>query len=247
MHFDNELFRYEQGILTLLDELDAEEQLQLEEDEDAFVHVDVPSSYPEFHDREVRDSTRAYLEESIASALGHRLCDQALDSRDRPGPSPAWRQEAQDLDTVDVVFLADAGPGCFVVPPPPVQTQSGDSPTWREQAARVMAHQRTRWGMHAIKFPGVLSLDIAFRGGCADHADVDNLAHRLIAAFEAAWAGSDAPEIGGYRAYRLEGDSRDVRIRVMTQDRLLTLHQAMERGREFVRRERSRRRRAASD
>jgi hypothetical protein len=247
MHFEHELLRYERGILALLDELDAEEQLQLEEDEDAFVCLDVPSSYPEFHDREVRDSTRAHLEASIASALGHRLCDQALDSRDRPGPSPAWRQEAHDLDTADVVFLADVGPGCFVVPPPPVQTQRGDPPTWPAQVARVMARQRTNWGMHAIKFPGVLSLDIAFRGGCADHADVDNLAHSLVAAFEAAWAGRDTPDIGGYRAYRLEGDSRDVRIRVMTQDRLLTLHQAMERGREFVRRERPRRRRAALD
>lgn len=243
--FDRELFRYERGVLAILDELDAEEQDQLEEDPDADVYLDVPSSYPEFHDWEVRESTRAYLEASIASALGNRLCDQTLDSRDRPGPPPAWRQEAQDLDTADVLFLSDEGPGCILLPPPPRKAQRGHEPPWQAQVAQRMRYQRATSHMHTIQFPGALSLDIAFRGGCADHADVDNLAHRIIAAFEDAWAGGDPPNVASYRAYRLEADVCDVRVRVMTQGRLLSLHRAMERGREFLQKDRAVRRRGA--
>jgi hypothetical protein len=85
----------------------------------------------------------------------------------------------------------------------------------------------------------------AFRGGCADHADVDSLAHTLVAAFQQAMRRSE-PKICGYRAYRIADGERDVRLRVMAQDRLLRLGLAMEGGRSLVLEQRSARVRAAA-
>lgn len=100
---DRSNLSYEEGILDLIADFDAQEDEQLAEDPDARVDLDVPAGVREFEDWQVRASTREHLADSVARSRGNWLCDQGLDSRDRPGPPPAWRYEARALDTADVI------------------------------------------------------------------------------------------------------------------------------------------------
>lgn len=241
---DQWLLRYDEGVLDLIADLDAQEDEQLAEDPDGFVDLDVPSGFREFEDWEVRASARKHLAESVACARGVWLCDQGLDSRDRPGDAPAWHAEAHELDVADVVMLPDVGPGCFLLPAPPIRGRKVGEPPWASRVQSEVAGQLRREGMAAVRFGGPVALDIAFRGGSADHTDIDNRAHDILTAFEAAlWRA--APEVGGYRAYRQDGPAPAVRVRLMPHARLLAFGSALERARGVVRTESRSRVRAA--
>ncbi len=107
-----------------------------------------------------------------------------------------------------------------------------------------MWSQLAKTRMVTVRFGGSVALDIAFRGGSANHTDIDNLAHRVVGAFSGALKRS-VPDVSAYRAYRLNGGEPGVRVRVMPQDRLLALGEAIKCGRALVRSERSERLRAA--
>ncbi|HTX13455.1 MAG TPA: hypothetical protein VME22_32860 [Solirubrobacteraceae bacterium] len=87
--------------------------------------------------------------------------------------------------------------------------------------------------MNDARFESAVALDIAFRAGSGDHADLDNLSHRLIGAMQKALP-AGTPGVAGYRAYRLEGDTADVRVRLLPQRRLLVFGRAMNRDRGLV-------------
>lgn len=242
---DRSILSYEEGILDLIADLDEQEEQQLAEGPAADVDLDLPTGVCEFGDRQVRASTRQHLADSAARSRGVWLCDQGLDSRDRPGPAPAWRHEAHTLDAADIVVLPDTGPGCFMLPAPPRRPRAPGERTWQWHIERQMSSQLSRDHMFSVRFGGPLALDIAFQGGCADHADVDNLAHTLIAALEMTMNRA-APKVGGYRAYRQDGGAPSVRVRLLPHERLLALGAAMERARTLVRAERAARARAAA-
>jgi hypothetical protein len=241
---DASLLGYDIGVLDFINELDAQEDEQLAEDPDGSIDLDIPSNMSEFADWQVRASTRAHLEDAIARSRARRLCDQGLDSRDRPGPTPRWQHEAHELDEADVLTLSDAGPGCFLLPAPPRRTRADGEHPWPWHLERGIWQQLSQERMTAVRFSGPVALDIAFRGGCANHADIDNLAHKIVAAFLRTLSRS-SPDVSSYRSYRLDGGDRAVRLRVLPQSRLLALSDLMEQGRTLVSRERSSRRRAA--
>jgi hypothetical protein len=240
---DRELLAHDESVLGIILDINAEEEEQLAEDPDAAVDLDIPGAMIELRDWEVRDSAREHLIGSIARSRGTWLCDQGVDFRDRPGPRPHWAVEAQGLDTHDIVGLRDTGPGCFVVPAPPRRPRGQGEPTWDDRVRDAITHQLERDQMNDVRFEGAVALDIAFRAGSGDHADLDNLSHRVIGAMQKALPAS-TPGIAGYRAYRLEGDTPDVRVRLLPQRRLLALGRAMNRARGLVRAERGRRARA---
>lgn len=245
-HFDEtyrELLAHDESTLRLVLDIDAQEEEQLAENPDALVDLDIPAGMIELQDWAVRESAREQLIGSIARYRGVWLSDQGLDHRDRPGPAPGWLVEAQALDTHDIVGLRDTGPGCFVLPAPPSRSRKHGESRWDDLAKDVITRQVERDRMSNVRFEGALALDIAFRAGSADHADLDNLAHRVLGAMQKALP-PDTAKIAGYRAYRRAGHTPDVRVRLLPQRRLLTLGRAMNRGRGVVRTERGARARA---
>jgi len=234
---DREQLRYEEGILDLIEELDAQEEDQLSEDPDGFVDLDVSSTYEEFRDADTRASTRRYLRESTAFGRGDWLTDNGFHAHDRPGLRPKWLLETVALDVADVVQLRDDGPGCYVLPPPPEQTRSPGSRKWSDEIAREFAVQRAQDRWYRARFRGAVALDIAVRGDAAPTTDLDNLAAKVLRAFNRTFAQS-TPELAAYRVYRLAADSRDVRVRLLPAVRLDGLATAMEEARRVVRRER---------
>lgn len=234
-----ELLAWDQGLLELIIELDEQEEEQITADPDALVDLDIPSGYDEFADWQVRESTRRHLEASTALARGDRLTDNGFDFRDRPGSPPAWAEETVQRDAADVLSLDDNRPGCFVLPAPPTQSAHGRKPSWDDQIAAVFATARSKpWS--SVRFGGPLALDVAFRGNAGKHADIDNLTRRILAGFSSAFAEAE-PDFTGYRAYRLNGDANDVRVRVMPAVRLEALAGAMKHARTVLRGERSER------
>ena len=245
-HFDEtyrELLTHDESVLRTVLDIDAQEEEQLAEDPDASVDLDIPAAMIELEDWAVRESARQHLIGSIARYRGAWLSDQGLDHRDRPGPPPGWLAEAQALDTHDVVGLRDTGSGCFVLPAPPRRSRKHGEPRWDELLENVITRQLQRDRMSNVRFEGTVALDIGFRAGSGDHADLDNLAHRVIRAMQKALP-PDTAKIAGYRAYRRAGDTPDVRVRLLPQRRLLALGRAMNRARGVVRTERGPRARA---
>lgn len=235
---------HELGLLDAIDDLDTQEEEQLAEDPDAYVELEISESMREFTDRQVRAYNRELLVESIAHARGRWLCDQGIDSRDRPGPAPAWRREAHRLDTADLLTLPDSGPGCFMLPGPRTGRRASGEHPWQWHLESAIRLQLSAHHMTGARFSEPIALDIALGGDCAKHADVDNFAHTITRAFSKVLHRSP-PEIGGYRAYRLETGEPRVRVRLMPQSRLRMLDEAIEQGRVLVHDRRTERRRAA--
>lgn len=241
---EHSMLGYDMGLLDVICDLDAQEDEQLEDDPDGCIDLDVPSGMAEFGNWEVRAATREHLEVSIPHARGRWLCDHGFDSHDRAGPEPTWQQEAQYLDTVDVLTLDDDGPGLIRLSPPPLRSTSCDEQKWGVRVQQEIRARLAEYSMTAVKFAGPVALDIAFCRGCGDHADLDNLASKVVAAFSEVLDRS-ALDLTSYRAYRLPASERGVRVRVLPEGRLLSLSEAMHRGRGVVRDDRLERRRAA--
>jgi hypothetical protein len=236
-HFDEHArgnLHYEEGVLELIRDLDAQEEAQLEEDPDGFVDLDIPSSTPEFEDAGVRERTRDYLEEVTGFARGDWLTDQGFDARDRPGPDPDWIEEAVAHDAADVVTLDDRTPGCLVLPAPPERKRSPDTASWQREIERELATRRLSGRWYRARFRGALALDIALRGGAAPGTDLDNAASKMLTAFSRAFASAD-PTVAGYRIYRRAAQTKDVRVRMMPAVRLEALTGAMADARQTLR------------
>ncbi|MEJ7784471.1 MAG: hypothetical protein WKF96_06680 [Solirubrobacteraceae bacterium] len=233
------LLAWDQSTLSVIDDIEDQEAAQLAADPEAFVDLDIPSPYDEFADWETRKSARRHLETSIAYARGDWLTDHGFDSRDRPGPSPAWVEETAQLDAADVSALNGRGPGCFVLPVPSTQPTAPGATHWDDQIEAVFAAARLdRWT--SVRFGGPLALDVALRGKAGRHADLDNITRKILTAFSSAFADAD-PVFTGYRAYRLDADFDDVRVRVMPALRLEALASAMQHARVVLHSERSER------
>lgn len=232
-----ELLVWDESTLEVIKELDEQEAEQLAEDADAFVDLDIPSGYGEFADSEVRADTRRHLEASIARRKGDWMTDQGFDARDRAGRSPAWRNEAVELDAADVLALDDRDPGCFVLRAPPTRRTAMGATRWEDQIESIFAAARSG-RRTSLRFRGPLALDVALRGNAGKHVDVDNVARKILAAFCSAFADAE-PRFAGYRAYRLDADTDDVRVRVMPAVRVEALARAMQHARAVLREERS--------
>ncbi len=179
-----ESLAFDEEVLDVIEDIDAQEEEQLAEDPDAFPILDVPSTYAEFADEGVRASTRAQLEESTALARGDWLADQGFDVRDRPGPPRPWLREAVAHSEVDVVSLPDAGPGCVVLPAPRQRPTALSEDQWRDvvRAELARACRTGRW--RRARFRGPIGLDIALRGRSGGWGDVENVARTVTVAFE---------------------------------------------------------------
>jgi hypothetical protein len=235
-----EILSYEESELAVIRDLDAQEEEQLATDPDADVELDVPTSAPEFADPDVRASTREHLERTVAFARGDLLTDQGFDARDRPGSPPAWLSETQALDAADVLELADGGPGCFLLPPPPDRPTSPGASRWQTQVAHTFGARRSTDGWHAVRFSGPLALDVAMRGRIDRGRDIDNVAAKIVSAFTGAFEDAE-PDVVGYRVYRQPGDVDDVRVRVMPAVRLEALAASMNRAGAVLREQRAER------
>jgi hypothetical protein len=239
---DRSALAREEALLDRLRDLDAETEAQLEEDPDGFVDLELSDAEQEFADPDDRERLEEFLVESIAQAHGRSLGDQGFDVRDRPGPEPAWLGEVDRDSPAEVIELADTGPGCFLLPPPPVvKTPKGQRP-WDENIRLQFARRRVEgWG--TLRFGGPLALDIALRGRAGQNADLDNVANRIVAAFRSAFAFAE-PQVDGYRVYRKSAPMDEIRVRVLPIGRMLRLVDAMREAEKLIRKERASRRRS---
>ncbi len=228
-----ELLAYEESVLDLLEDLDTREEEQLREDPDGYVDLEIPPQHPEFDDPEARNSTREYLERSTAHARGSWLADQGFDVHDRPGSPPSWLGEVVELDVADVFRLSDDSPGCFVLQRPPERKTESGSRSWEQSVTDQIMARLHDGGWHKARFQGPLVLDIALRGQAARGTDVDNMAHRLLGSVQKAF-GAARPDIVGYRSYRQEALSNDIRLRLMPAVRMGALVLAMHAARETM-------------
>jgi Holliday junction resolvase RusA-like endonuclease len=238
--FEQERLRSDEAVLDLLNRLDDDEEQQLAEDPDAWVDLDLPPGYDEFADRDTRDSVRLELEKSVAFGRGDWMTDQGFDARDRPGPAAAWLDETVELDLADVVSLPDAGPGCFLLPPPPERETPTRESSWEQHAASLIASQALHGPWRGARFRGHVVLDVALRGTGGRRNDVDNVAHKVLRAMRLAFGG-DIPPLMGYRVYRRIWPANDVRVRLMPKIRLEALARAMDEARRVARNERAER------
>lgn len=239
---DEELLRYDEGVVALIDEIDADEAAQLKEDADADVDLQLSESFREFEDPDARAGVRRDLLDSISRARARWFCDQGFDVRDRPGPPPVWLNEVAWQSSAEVAALDDAGPGCFVLPPPPTNRTPPGQRSWENLiAGEFFARRMSGWWN--LDFRGPLALDIAIRGDAAPNSDIDNVAHRVLGSFVEAF-NLEASLIGGYRVYRKAGPAKDIRVRVLPLVRLSLLTDSMTNARELVRSERSSRARS---
>jgi hypothetical protein len=213
---DRELLAYDEGVLATLEDMQALAE-ELEEDDDLYAYEFPAEMLDAFADWETRVSHIEQLRASIATARGRRLVDQRMDYFDRPGELPMLEAELNDLDrAVEVVRSADAGPGCFVLPPPPRRSGELD---WPLEARRVMAGQRVADRMIEVRFGGALGLDVALGHDAGERPDLDNLAYQAVAAFEEVYAPHERGLVQSFRAYTQRGHRR-VRLRVLPRERL---------------------------
>jgi Holliday junction resolvase RusA-like endonuclease len=239
-HHDEEVLRYEEGVVAELDRLDAEEEAAFEEDEDADFFPEVSEGSREFADPDLRKRLGAELEDSIGLAIGAKLTHQGFDSCDRPGPPPGWLDEVIAGDLGDVDRLPSEHPGCFLLPPPPEAETGAGGPRWDDAVRscfRARAGRPWRWASAIFGEP--LVLDIAVRAGAAPRHDLDNLAHRVGAAFRGAYPA--VGRLGGYRVYRVEGGEAEVCVRVVPAARLALLRRAWDEAQELLLTERAER------
>jgi hypothetical protein len=231
--YTREFLHEEERLLSLIRDLDDDEETQLAEDPDAAVDLDVPPGLAELGDAEVRTATRDQLQRSTSYARGDQLTDQGFDSRDRPGSSPAWLQETRTQDA-DLLELDDQGPGCFVLPAPLERKTAAGEPAWSQLIAAVFLGRATQRPWRHARFAGPLALDIALRGRAGSHMDLDNAAHQVLREFERAFA-PNTPSVDGYRVYRRPAAVDDVRVRVLPAIRLQLLSRAMDDARALAR------------
>ena len=232
--FEQQRLRSDEAVLDLIDTIDDDEEQQLEEDPDAWVDLDLPPGYEEFAERATRDSIRADLDESVAFGRGDWMTDHGFDARDRPGPAPVWLREAVELDLADVRSLPDAGPGCFLLPPPPERKRPSGQISWEQHGASLLASQARRGRWRDARFRGPVVLDVALRGRAGRRNDVDNVAHKVMRAMRIAF-GRDIPPLMGYRVYRQASPANDVRVRLMPKIRLEALAASMDEARRIAR------------
>lgn len=241
-HHDKEMLRYEEGVLAEVDRLDADEQAAFDEDEDEDFFPEVSEVYSELADPQLRETLGPELEKNIGLAIGRQLTDQGFDSRDRPGRPPGWLEQVVAGDFADIVHLPASHPGCFALPPPPERETEAGKLSWDRILRNWFSSKAGRpahWGLALFGEP--LVLDIAVRGGAAPRHDLDNLAHRVGAAFRAAYPA--AGRLGGYRVYRVGRGDAEVRVRVLPAARLALLRRALDEAQELIiaeRRERGR-------
>jgi Holliday junction resolvase RusA-like endonuclease len=236
--FDNdqlEMLTYDQEVLSVIEDLDAQEAGQLEEDPDGIALLDPLPGYAELEDPQVRDAMRPTLEQSIGHALGAMLTDHGFDARDRPGASPSWLAEIDDPHEVEIVQLPDGGPGCFILPDSAIREAPRDERPWLEQIEDQLRSRLNNMPWCQALFGGPLVLDIALRGHAAKR-DIDNAAHDVLRAFTKVLDRHGAGFIG-YRVYRQAWPADDLRVRLMPATRLQALARAIDRAREVRRRE----------
>lgn len=218
--YDRELMRHHRKTLAVLVDLDDSATAQLDEDSTGTGYLDVPSSYPEFADPDIRERTRKFLEDEVAHALGRQLTDQGFDARDRTG-AVTWLREL-DPD-VDVLQLDDDGAGSFVVEPPTDSSPAAYRP-WAK-AVKTVAEKAVKTGAwREAEFGGNIVLDIAVPTDLKA-ADLDNVAGYIFSGIHEA-LGSRAEHLVGYRAYRQERGG-SVRVRLLPEVRLTALQNAM--------------------
>jgi hypothetical protein len=240
--YDEEALGYEEGVLAVIERLDAEEEQASEEDEDEDFYPEVGDSDRELADPQLRESLGPEMRRNIGHAFGRKLTDQGFDSRDRPGPPPGWLEEVIANDLGDVEHQSTAHPGCFTLPPPPERERRDGEPTWDLAVRKAFfARYGSPWEWGRALFGEPLALDIAVCGGAAPRHDLDNLAHRVTAAFSDVFRAA-TPSIGGYRVYRVLQDAApEVRVRVVPRIRLQLLRDSLGRAEELILAERAER------
>lgn len=239
--YDEEALGYEEGVLAVIERLDAEEEQAFEEDEDEDFYPEVGESDRELADPQLRESLGPELRRNIGHAIGRKLTNQGFDSRDRPGPPPGWLEEVIANDLGDVEHQSTAHPGCFTLPPPPEGRRKDGEPTWDLAVRRTFfARYGAPWEWGRALFGEPLALDIAVCGGVAPSHDLDNLAHRVMAAFSDVFRAA-FPSMGGYRVYRVAQGMPEVRVRGIPVIRLQLLRDSLGQAEELILAERAER------
>jgi hypothetical protein len=172
-------------------------------------------------DAELAATMRGFREDRILELRTKLLLDQRPMSRDRPGPDQQERDDAlaRELGLSVDPFPTYELPGAFDLPVP-VLGSAGRA--WERAVADRMVDHRARWRALPDVIEEPLALDMAVRGDSGE-MDIDNLAHRVLAAFENHYCGSQRGTVAAYRAYRAAGDETSVRVLVMTERRLRQL------------------------
>ena len=115
---DRELLRFNEEVVNVIRDLDAQDDEQLRADPDADPDYDVPDSFGELTDRTVRDANRDHFERVAATERGRWLADQSIDAVDRPGAPPAWLDEVRARHAAEVTSVDNSTAGTFWLPTP---------------------------------------------------------------------------------------------------------------------------------
>ncbi len=176
---------------------------------------------------EQRRTARRVRETLIAGVLSKQILGRRPSPWDRPGPNPfAFLGELAPHPQLVQGWRVSL-PGEFWLPGP-------EEPSWKEGVHERMTAHRAQWAVVPPAFDEPLSLDIAAHGSAGAHRDVDNLAHPILAAFEALYCADRRGTVTGYRAYRLEANRSGVRVQVMPGKRLTQLADAIRSARSYV-------------
>ena len=151
---DEEVLRYEQGVLERIEEVDAAQAEAFEEDEDADFDPELSEANRELGDPQLRESLGPELRQSIALMIGRKLTDEGFDVRDRPGAPAGWLEEVVANDLGDVEHLSAERPGCFTIPAPPQVKRAAGEPPWSQGIRRAFALRYGspwRWGVGELR------------------------------------------------------------------------------------------------
>jgi hypothetical protein len=96
----------------------------------------------------------------------------------------------------------------FLLSPPPDEKTSANAARWHDVVTELVSTRACGGDWIGARFQGAIALDIGLRGRAGRASDVDNVAHRILTAVQAAFA--EKPPILAYRVYRQTSSSDHV-------------------------------------
>jgi len=202
----------------------------------------------EERDKELRQARRlgspgadflADLREGERSRL---LLDNFFGPADRPGPLPDDAPRFADSLRIEAGCRPPASAyldhllhrhwpgGVFHLPPPAPH----DTEQWQRDARAAIDAQRARWAGFRPGPDARLAIDLAVRDTDAASLDLDNLASRVLAAFEDAYCQGRKGIVVRYRAYRAAGNGPALCVRVFDEAKMRLLDDRIDRAQDEI-------------
>jgi hypothetical protein len=115
--------------------------------------------------------------------------------------------------------------GVFHLPPPVAHASSEQ---WDRDARAAIEAERARWAGFRPAPDARLAMDMAVRDTEAAALDLDNLAHRVLAAFEDAYCEGSKGIVVRYRAYRAAGNGPALCVQIFNAAKMRLLDERID-------------------